>query len=93
MLVVCRVEILCFVTQQVQGFESARVQFGQVQRYSGLINCMATVFRNEGMLGFFKGTQPTIIKVSLGPASSSSSDAVCETIHAILCQHVESGCR
>lgn len=51
---------------QVQGFEAARCQFGRVQHYSGLINCIVTVFRNEGMLGFFKGTQPTILKVSRG---------------------------
>ena len=51
-------------TLQVQGFESARYQFGQVQHYSGLVNCIVTIFRNEGLFGFFKGTQPTIIKVN-----------------------------
>ena len=49
---------------QVQGFERARAQFGEVGRYRGFFHCLLTVYRHEGLMAFYKGTVPTVLKVS-----------------------------
>jgi hypothetical protein len=40
---------------QVQGFEDARAAFGRVHKYDGFAHCVQTIFRTEGLRGFYKG--------------------------------------
>ncbi|XP_066237287.1 mitochondrial thiamine pyrophosphate carrier isoform X1 [Saccopteryx leptura] len=49
---------------QVGGFEQARVTFGQVRSYQGLLDCARQVLREEGMRGFFKGLSPSLLKAA-----------------------------
>lgn len=50
---------------QVQGFEQARMQFGEVRRYNGMINCLGSMAREEGMMGWYKGLQASLLKSAL----------------------------
>ncbi|XP_004071531.1 mitochondrial thiamine pyrophosphate carrier [Oryzias latipes] len=50
---------------QVGGFEAARARFGQVRRYSGLMDCMFQIAKEEGFRGFFKGLSPSLVKAAL----------------------------
>ena len=50
---------------QVQGFEEARREFGRTAVYSGLTHCFRRIVTEEGILAFYKGTAPSIIKVNL----------------------------
>ncbi|XP_069569566.1 mitochondrial thiamine pyrophosphate carrier [Brachyistius frenatus] len=50
---------------QVEGFEAARLHFGQVRRYTGLMDCMAQIAKEEGVRGFFKGLSPSLLKAAL----------------------------
>ncbi|KPP69946.1 mitochondrial thiamine pyrophosphate carrier-like [Scleropages formosus] len=50
---------------QVGGFEEARVQFGQVRSYRGLMDCVARIAQEEGPQGFFKGLYPSLVKAAL----------------------------
>ncbi|KAM7069073.1 mitochondrial thiamine pyrophosphate carrier isoform 1-T1 [Molossus nigricans] len=50
---------------QVGGFEQARVTFGQVRSYQGLLDCARQVLREEGVPGFFKGLSPSLLKAAL----------------------------
>ncbi|KAG7505488.1 hypothetical protein JOB18_032701 [Solea senegalensis] len=50
---------------QVRGFEAARVHFGQVRNYRGLVDCMVQIAQEEGVRGFFKGLSPSLVKAAL----------------------------
>ncbi|XP_042307245.1 mitochondrial thiamine pyrophosphate carrier isoform X2 [Sceloporus undulatus] len=50
---------------QVGGFEQARASFGQVRTYTGLLDCVQQVARDEGAGGFFKGLSPSLLKAAL----------------------------
>lgn len=50
---------------QVGGFEEARVRFGQVRSYRGLLDCMVQIAKEEGVRGFFKGLSPSLVKAAL----------------------------
>ncbi|KAF7641194.1 hypothetical protein LDENG_00289570 [Lucifuga dentata] len=50
---------------QVEGFEEARVHFGQVRHYRGLVDCVVQIAREEGFRGFFKGLSPSLVKAAL----------------------------
>ncbi|XP_056256511.1 mitochondrial thiamine pyrophosphate carrier isoform X2 [Seriola aureovittata] len=50
---------------QVGGFETARVHFGQVRSYRGLVDCMVQIAKEEGVRGFFKGLSPSLVKAAL----------------------------
>ncbi|KAM7372087.1 hypothetical protein PAMP_009282 [Pampus punctatissimus] len=50
---------------QVGGFEEARVHFGQVRRYRGLVDCVIQIAKEEGIRGFFKGLSPSLLKAAL----------------------------
>ncbi|XP_077474237.1 mitochondrial thiamine pyrophosphate carrier [Stigmatopora argus] len=50
---------------QVGGFEEARVHFGQVRHYRGLVDCVTRMTKEEGMRGFFKGLSPSLLKAAL----------------------------
>lgn len=50
---------------QVGGFEEARLHFGQVRTYKGLLDCMVQIAREEGPQGFFKGLSPSLLKAAL----------------------------
>lgn len=50
---------------QVGGFETARVHFGQVRSYRGLVDCMVQIAKEEGIRGFFKGLSPSLVKAAL----------------------------
>nr|XP_040047162.1 mitochondrial thiamine pyrophosphate carrier [Gasterosteus aculeatus aculeatus] len=56
---------LCKKRLQVGGFEAARVQFGQVRTYRGLVDCMVRIAKEEGVRGFFKGLSPSLVKAAL----------------------------
>ncbi|XP_012945487.1 mitochondrial thiamine pyrophosphate carrier [Aplysia californica] len=47
---------------QVQGFEAARRPFGAVRHYSGMINCLVCVVKEEGLRGLYKGLSPSLLK-------------------------------
>lgn len=50
---------------QVGGFEEARVCFGEVRSYRGLVDCMVQIAKEEGVRGFFKGLSPSLVKAAL----------------------------
>ncbi|KAK2833546.1 hypothetical protein Q5P01_017435 [Channa striata] len=50
---------------QVGGFEAARVHFGQVRSYKGLVDCVVQIAKDEGARGFFKGLSPSLVKAAL----------------------------
>ncbi|XP_028267752.1 mitochondrial thiamine pyrophosphate carrier [Parambassis ranga] len=50
---------------QVGGFEAARMQFGQVRNYQGLMDCVVQIAKEEGGKGFFKGLSPSLLKAAL----------------------------
>ncbi|KAM9346009.1 mitochondrial thiamine pyrophosphate carrier [Symphorus nematophorus] len=50
---------------QVGGFEAARVRFGQVRSYRGLLDCAVQIAKEEGFRGFFKGLSPSLVKAAL----------------------------
>ncbi|XP_064638602.1 mitochondrial thiamine pyrophosphate carrier-like [Lineus longissimus] len=50
---------------QVQGFEEARKQFGEVPIYRGLFNCLVMIVKDEGARGLYKGIWPSILKAAL----------------------------
>ena len=47
---------------QVQGFEEARREFGRFAVYDNLTNCFNTMFKEEGLIGFYKGLSPNLVK-------------------------------
>ena len=47
---------------EVRGFVEARRTFGEVLHYNGIIDCFIKIYQHEGMLGFYKGTLPTLLK-------------------------------
>nr|XP_046270885.1 mitochondrial thiamine pyrophosphate carrier [Scatophagus argus] len=49
---------------QVGGFEAARIHFGQVRSYRGLLDCMVQIAKEEGIRGFFKGLSPSLVKAA-----------------------------
>ncbi|KAM9746474.1 mitochondrial thiamine pyrophosphate carrier [Menidia menidia] len=50
---------------QVGGFDAARVHFGQVRCYRGLLDCMLQIAKEEGVRGFYKGLSPSLVKAAL----------------------------
>ncbi|XP_032900282.1 mitochondrial thiamine pyrophosphate carrier [Amblyraja radiata] len=49
---------------QVDGFQKARISFGQVQTYKGFLDCVFQVARGEGLRGFYKGLSPSMLKAA-----------------------------
>ncbi|XP_078257990.1 mitochondrial thiamine pyrophosphate carrier [Rhinoraja longicauda] len=49
---------------QVDGFQKARIAFGQVQTYEGFLDCVSQLARGEGLRGFYKGLSPSILKAA-----------------------------
>ncbi|KNC76421.1 hypothetical protein SARC_11076, partial [Sphaeroforma arctica JP610] len=47
---------------QVQGFESARKNFGKIVKYKNMTHCMGVIYANEGLVGFYKGGVPATLK-------------------------------
>ncbi|XP_043570215.1 mitochondrial thiamine pyrophosphate carrier isoform X2 [Chiloscyllium plagiosum] len=50
---------------QVEGFEQARMAFGQVRTYNGFLDCAYQVARTEGLRGLFKGLSPSMLKAAV----------------------------
>lgn len=46
------------------GFEAGRRGMGQTVTYSGMIDSLLKIVRNEGLRGLFKGLSPGLIKAS-----------------------------
>ncbi|CAF3591402.1 unnamed protein product [Rotaria sp. Silwood1] len=65
---------------EVVQFEEARSKFGQTRIYSGMINCISEIIRNEGFTGLYKGITPSLIKAYL-------STAVTLSIYDSICNH------
>ncbi len=55
---------------QVQGFAAERRPFGHTPRYHSTVHCLATVFRDEGLRGLFKGAWPSLVKAAPSTALS-----------------------
>lgn len=69
---------------QVQGFESARVQFGATQQYSGLLSCLVRVARTEGVRGLYKGLTPGLLKAAVvAGCNFSVYEQVCHMLVAL----------
>ena len=49
---------------QIQGFEEARKPFGRVSRYNGMLNCFVRITEEEGIMGLYKGTAASVLKVN-----------------------------
>ena len=51
---------------QVQGFREVIRSGGleSVPVYNGVVHCITTVYKQEGILGFYKGAVPSLLKVS-----------------------------
>ena len=47
---------------QVSGFKATESSLGVAYQYRGMIDCLSSVLRKEGMVALFKGAFPTIIK-------------------------------
>jgi solute carrier family 25 thiamine pyrophosphate transporter 19 len=50
---------------QIQGFEDARKNFGKVVKFTGLFNCFYITFKQEGILGIYKGYYPSMLKAAV----------------------------
>ena len=50
---------------QVQGFAEGRKALGETPSYRGLIDCIKTMYRQEGFLSFYKGYTPGMAKALL----------------------------
>lgn len=50
---------------QVVGFEQARGSFGHTVQYRGPVHCLTSIYRQEGLLAFYKGATPAIMKVAI----------------------------
>jgi hypothetical protein len=52
---------------QVQGFREVIKEGGleSVPVYKGVVHCIGTVYRQEGLFGFYKGAVPSLLKVIL----------------------------
>lgn len=50
---------------QVGGFEEARLLFGKVRTYKGLLDCTVQIAKEEGLQGFFKGLSPSLLKAAI----------------------------
>jgi solute carrier family 25 thiamine pyrophosphate transporter 19 len=50
---------------QVEGFQHARQRFGVVRSYSGTIDCIVKVWREEKLLAFYKGLSPSLLKAAV----------------------------
>lgn len=53
---------------EVQGFEDARRHFGRVESYKNVIDCLRTMYGKEGVLSFYKGLKPSILKAAFSTA-------------------------
>uniref|UniRef100_A0A1I8PZF9 Mitochondrial thiamine pyrophosphate carrier n=1 Tax=Stomoxys calcitrans TaxID=35570 RepID=A0A1I8PZF9_STOCA len=53
---------------QLQGFQNARRTFGRNQVCFGIGECIRLTYKDEGILGFYKGMNPTLIKSGLTTA-------------------------
>lgn len=73
---------------QVQGFEEARKQFGQVRKYSGLLNCVKTLTLEEGFRGLYKGLVPSLLKAAVVSGTIFSTyDGLCNVLRYIKSVH------
>ena len=58
---------------QVQGFQHGRsATFGETPMYTGMIHCIRTVVRQEGMRGLYKGLSPSLLKAGVVTSISFS---------------------
>uniref|UniRef100_T1IVW8 Mitochondrial thiamine pyrophosphate carrier n=1 Tax=Strigamia maritima TaxID=126957 RepID=T1IVW8_STRMM len=49
---------------QVQGFHTARQQFGKTVKYKGLLDCFRVMMRDEGPYSIYKGYIPSCLKAA-----------------------------
>ncbi|CAL4062177.1 unnamed protein product [Meganyctiphanes norvegica] len=50
---------------QMRGFEDARSQFGRVVKYKSMLECIAKVTQEEGVIAWFKGLWPSLLKATV----------------------------
>ncbi|XP_014470281.1 PREDICTED: mitochondrial thiamine pyrophosphate carrier-like [Dinoponera quadriceps] len=55
---------------QIQGFQHGRKGFGKFFQCNGLLDCLTTTIREEGLLGLFKGLVPSQMKAAAVTALS-----------------------
>ncbi|CAG9818657.1 unnamed protein product [Phaedon cochleariae] len=64
---------------QIQGFEEGRKSFGKSFKCSGLNDCLVKIYRFEGVLGYYKGLSPSLIKAVVTSALHFSSyEMICK---------------
>ena len=56
--------------RQVQGFEKAWSLHGETRRYNGLIHCLTSVLKEEGVRGLYRGLSPSLLKAVVTTAVS-----------------------
>ena len=60
---------ICKKRLQMSGFEYARHGLGHIYFYNGFFQCMKRIYLEEnGLIGFYKGSLPNILKSSLSTA-------------------------
>lgn len=66
---------------QVQGIEQHRLDYGKAFVCKGMMDCLKRIYQTEGVLGFFKGLNPSLLKAVFTTALHFSSyEAVCKII-------------
>ncbi|KAF2881021.1 hypothetical protein ILUMI_25169 [Ignelater luminosus] len=69
---------------QIQGVEHHRREFGTVFVCKGMIDCFIKMYHTEGILGLFKGLNPSLVKAVVTTAIHFSSyECVCKIISDI----------
>ncbi|KAJ8958143.1 hypothetical protein NQ318_006080 [Aromia moschata] len=66
---------------QIQGFEHGRKTFGKTVQCKGLNDCLIKIYKHEGVLGYFKGLSPSLIKAIFTTALHFSSyEMICKLL-------------
>lgn len=66
---------------QIQGFEEGRKSFGRTFKCKGLQDCLVQIYRVEGVPGFFKGLQPSLVKAIFASAAHFSTyEMICKAL-------------
>ncbi|XP_060535132.1 mitochondrial thiamine pyrophosphate carrier [Cylas formicarius] len=66
---------------QVQGFQAARAHFGKHFTCHGLVDCFRKIYKVEGLMGYFKGLSPSLLKAMCSTALHFSSyEMICNLL-------------
>lgn len=72
---------ICKKRLEIQGFDRSRYKFGASKHYNGLVDCIQTILREEGLKGMYKGLNPTLLKAAVTTGIHFSVyDQICHMI-------------